>query len=491
MNYINSQWQESIGARFQSHNPATKALLWEGNHAGHPEVEEAAAAAKAGFAAWSREPVQERIKFLKKFREELKAESDTFARLISSETGKPVWEAQTELAAAIAKLDISITAQAERCPEKDSLLSLHTSSITRFRPIGPMAVFGPFNLPLHLPNGHIIPALLAGNSVVFKPSELTPLCGQKMIEVWDRVGLPAGTINLLQGGKSTGQSIVENSTFKGILFTGSYRTGKAIHRALAGQPERLLALEMGGNNPLIAWEVTDPQAAAYHIIQSAFITSGQRCVCARRLILPTGQEGDELIEALVRQTEQLTVGLPLDEPEPFMGPLISPQAARDALAAQHRLLADGAQIILELSPSPRSDALLSPGIVDVTSVPKLPDEEVFAPLLQVIRAENFNQAIQLAEKTSFGLSAGLLSDSESLYKRYLEQCSAGILNWNRQTTGAVSSAPFGGTGKSGNYRPSAFLAADYCSYPVASIECNLLTIPDATPPGLNLNPAIP
>tara|TARA_B110000483_G_scaffold239806_1_gene319088 strand:+ start:316 stop:2013 length:1698 start_codon:yes stop_codon:yes gene_type:complete len=177
--------------------------------------------------------------------------------------------------------------------------------------------------------------------------------------------------------------------------------------------------------------------------------------------------------------------LPRDEAEPFIGPLISSASADIALAAQAELESQGAKVLVRLGRSERSSALVSPGIIDVTSVENRSDEEVFAPLHQVIRVDTYEDALVEANATEYGLSAGLVSDSTELYQQFLETSSAGIINWNRQITGAVSSAPFGGSGKSGNFRPGASLAADYCAYPVASIECPNLVLPATLSPGIN------
>jgi len=484
MNFINGKWTAGSGEAFVSLNPADRSELWSGKASTANDVAAAIDAAAAAFPAWRRLPVGEKNTIFDAFKGLLERDKEEFARLISDETGKPYWECLTEVGAMVGKLAISQKAYGERCGEKSADLPGDTRSVTRFRAIGPMAVFGPFNLPVHLPNGHIIPALIAGNTIVFKPSEQTPACGVKMVELWEEAGLPAGVLNLVHGAKETGIALTSESRLKGVLFTGSYPTGRAIHKALAGQPEKILALEMGGNNPLVVWDAEDIKAAAYSIIQSSFITSGQRCVCARRLILPEGDYGDAVLDELKKQIGCIRVGLPRDEQEPFVGPLISAASADIALAAQQKLADAGATVLVEMTRSDRCAALVTPGVVDVTAVAEREDDEVFAPLLQVIRVADYQAALDEAENTDYGLSAGLISDSEALYQELLDTSTAGIINWNRQITGAVSSAPFGGSGKSGNFRPGAYLAADYCAYPVASIETNNLVLPETLSPGI-------
>lgn len=486
MNFIDNQWLPGKGTEFHSINPANEEIIWTGNASSETDVDAAVQAAHKSFSSWRQLPLQQKNEIFERFKEFIERDKESFARLISDESGKPFWECLTEVGAMIGKLAISLNAYEQRCKENSKEMPGNSHSATRWRAIGPMAVFGPFNLPVHLPNGHIIPALIAGNTVVFKPSEQTPACAQKMVELWHEAGLPAGVINLVQGSRDTGMALTTHRQIKGVLFTGSYTTGVAIHQALAGKPEVILALEMGGNNPLLVWDAKDLQAAAYTIVQSAFITSGQRCVCARRLIIPKGEYGDTLIKELLNISNCIRVGLPRDKEEPFMGPLISKASANNMLEAQQELLNRGATSLLEMKQLSASHALLTPGVIDVSNLSHRNDHEYFGPLLQVIRVSTFEEAISEANNTAFGLSAGLICDTKKTYQHFFNQCSAGIINWNRQITGASSAAPFGGSGKSGNFRPGASLAADYCAYPVASIESPIVEIPAQLPPGITI-----
>ena len=360
------------------------------------------------------------------------------------------------------------------------------TSATRYKPHGVIAVFGPFNFPAHLPNGHIVPALLAGNTVVFKPSEAAPLVGQVMVECWQAAKLPPGVINLIQGGRETGELLASHPGIDGIFFTGSFAAGSAINQTLAADPGKILALEMGGNNPLVVHKVSNLDAAAYTIVQSAYVTAGQRCTCARRLIVPDGPHVNPLLDRLGHMTRSIRVGRYTDEPEPFIGPVISDAAAEKILAAQGELRSRGGKVLVELkSPGPRL-AMLSPGLIDTTDVKDRADTEVFGPLLQVIRVRDFDAAIREANNTRYGLAAGLLSDDRELWHRFLRKIRAGVVNWNRPTTGASGALPFGGVGRSGNHRPSGYFAADYCSYPVASMESEELILPKSPPPGIQV-----
>jgi succinylglutamic semialdehyde dehydrogenase len=370
----------------------------------------------------------------------------------------------------IGKVEISISAQAERAAEKRSATSFG-EAVLRHRPHGVMAVLGPYNFPGHLPNGHIVPALLAGNSIVFKPSELTPAVGEAMAAAWASAGLPEGVFNLVQGGRETGAALVA-SDIDGLLFTGSAAAGMHFRRVLAERPQVIAALELGGNNPLILWD-GDVEEAASIAVQSGFITTGQRCSCARRLIIPGGGAGDAALEAIAALADRVRIGTWDECPEPYMGPLISDAAAR---SARERFTALGGRVIRPLGRiGGRPDSFVTPALIDMTGL-DAPDEEIFAPILQVYRVSNFEAAIAAANATRFGLSAGLVTGDDALWKRFLLESRAGVINRNRPTTGAAGAMPFGGTGESGNHRPSAYYAADYCAYPVASFEA-------ATPSG--------
>ena len=484
--YIAGAWQNGQGEIIESLNPVTQQVLWTGHAANAEQVSEAIKAARQAYPAWAKRSFEERLRVLEAFAASLKNHADELARCIGEETGKPLWESATEVTSMINKVAISVQSYRERTGEKSGPLG-DATAVLRHKPHGVVAVFGPYNFPGHLPNGHIVPALLAGNSVVFKPSELTPKVAELTVKCWIEAGLPAGVLNLLQGARKTGVALAAHAGIDGLFFTGSSRTGNSLHQQFAGRPDKILALEMGGNNPLVVDQVADLDAAVYTIIQSAFISAGQRCTCARRLLVPQGAWGDRLLERLVEVSKLIEVGAFDQQPAPFMGSVISLSAARDLLAAQTLLIDSGAQVLLRMTQPSTTAALLTPGIIDVTGVSERSDEELFGPLLQVFRYSDFDAAIAEANNTAFGLAAGLLSDSEARYQQFWLESRAGIVNWNKQLTGAASSAPFGGVGASGNHRASAYYAADYCAYPVASLETPTLVLPAALTPGVRLS----
>lgn len=369
----------------------------------------------------------------------------------------------------IGKVELSIAAQQERAGERRAQAAFG-STVLRHRPHGVMVVLGPYNFPGHLPNGHIVPALLAGNAVVFKPSELAPGVGAAMADAWTQAGLPEHVLTVVQGGRETGEALVE-APIDGLLFTGSAATGLHFRRRFADRPDVILALELGGNNPLVVWDGDVAEAAAI-VVQSAYVTTGQRCSCARRLIVPDDAFGIALVEAVVALADRLRIGRWDERPEPFCGPLVSDGAAVTARGQVDRLVALGAPTIRPLAPlAGRGAAFVSPALIDVTGL-DVPDEEIFAPVLQVTRVPDFAAAVAAANATRFGLAAGLVTADDALWDRFVGAARAGVVNRNRPTTGAAGSLPFGGVGESGNHRPSAYYAADYCAYPTASFEAD-------------------
>ena len=455
---------------FRSIDPATGEVVWEGPAASVAEVQAATDRARAAFPDWADRSRQERIDAVKRYQAVLKARAPQMAEAISRETGKALWETTAELGAMAGKVDISIRAYDERTGERTAETGFG-QAVLRHRPHGVAAVLGPFNFPGHLPNGHIVPALLAGDTVVFKPSEETPYTGQLMSEAFAEAGLPDGVVNIIQGGRDTGAALLD-SGIDALMFTGSGAAGAHFRRKFADDPHVILALELGGNNPLVVWDAADAQAVAGIVVQSAFVTTGQRCSCARRLIVPEGPQGDAIVAAVDAMTDRLILAPWSSTPEPYAGPLISVKAAKAALEALQRRIDMGAKVIRASGPVGNlPGAFVRPAIIDVTGV-DVPDEEMFAPFLSVTRVPSFDAAVAAANATRYGLSAGLVSDDPAHWDRFIRRIRAGVVNFNRPTTGAAGDMPFGGLGASGNHRPSAYYAADYCAYPVASFEAS-------------------
>ncbi len=453
-------------AELISYEPATGAELWRGP-VGDVELE--VATARDGFVPWASRSLAYRIETLRRFANVVRQRTDAFADTIARETGKPLWEARTEVDSVIAKVDISVTAYAERTAQRRMDAPMNSRIALRHKPHGVLAVLGPYNFPAHLPNGHIVPALIAGNAVVFKPSEKTPASGIFLVDCLYAAGVPEETVRVLIGGPAEGRALAAHPDTDGLLFTGSARTGIALNRQYAEMPEKILTLEMGGNNPIVVWDTPDLHTAAVLVAQSAFASAGQRCTAARRLIVDQ-QLAEPLLAELTKLTSRLIVGAPHDDPAPFMGPVIDNETADGLTESFLALLMKGGRPIRHMARPDAARPFVTPGIIDVTDIMERPDVELFGPLLQVVRVDDFDAAIHEANNTRYGLSAALVSQTPALFDRFWAGARAGIVNWNKPTNGASSSAPFGGIGWSGNHRPSAYYAADYCAYPVVSNE---------------------
>ncbi|MEO0367646.1 MAG: succinylglutamate-semialdehyde dehydrogenase [Pseudomonadota bacterium] len=482
---IDHQWRQSDGAALSATNPNTSDEIWAGNSATELEVDQAIASARNAFGSWSLTSIETRVEAMKRYQGVLENRKDAIADAISLSVGKPLWEAKTEAGAMIAKVDLSIRSYEQRTGTREQTGAAFTTRLTH-RPHGVMAVLGPYNFPGHLPNGHIVPALMAGNTIVHKPSEYTPLVGQVLFECLLEADLPRGVINLVQGDGSTGMLLSQHNDIDGLLFTGSTRTGIALHRQFAGQPGKMLALEMGGNNPLIVHQTKDHKAAVYHTIQSAFITSGQRCTCSRRLILIDDKEGHDFLAELQRAIPNIVVDIDRHNNDAFMGPVIHNRVADMLMAEQAELISNGAKALVEMQRPMSDKPLLTPGLLDVSAVDTIADEELFGPMLQVYWAQDMANAIDLANDTKYGLSAGMITDEDSVWDQFYAHIRAGIVNRNRPLTGASGGAPFGGIGASGNHRASAFYAADYCAYPMASMLDDVASLPENLGPGISL-----
>lgn len=487
--HIGGAWRAGAGEAMTSQNPATGETLWAGQAASRDQVHEAIAAARSVTDLWRDTPLTEREAILRRYAEVVTARKAELTALIRDEGGKPTWDAASEAGALAAKVGVTIDEWHRRLAERRFDNNGVTARLT-YEPLGVLAVLGPFNFPTHLPNGHLVPALLTGNTIVFKPSELTPACGELLVRCYEEAGLPAGVLNLVQGGREVGEALADGE-INGLLFTGGVPTGLALHRKFAEKPDKMLALELGGNNPLVVHSLGDVDNAIEHVIQSAYVSAGQRCTCARRLIV-TDAAPAEFIDQLVAAIREIKVGLPNAEPSPFMGPLITSEAARRVLEAQRDLIARGAMALVEVvdaamevagsgsdpkdsdsDPNPRlpsrRHSFLRPGLLDVTDIER-EDAEIFGPILQLVRVPDLDAAIIEANNTRYGLAAGILTDDRPAYDRFRRHVRAGLINWNRPLTGASGKLPFGGVGLSGNFRPSGSAALDYCTHALASLE---------------------
>lgn len=481
-NFVNGMWKQGTGNAFSSISPNDDSVIWQGNSSSEKDVSDCVILAKEAEQNWQKKTVDERISYIKKFTEIVKSNKQKLAETISIEIGKPLWEALTEVNSVVGKLDLTVNAYKTRCSDITKEMSNGGISRTQFKPLGTVVVIGPYNFPCHMANGHIMPALIAGNTVIFKPSEKGAMSAELMMEYWEQAGLPKGVINMLQGEGDTGSFLVENENINGVLFTGSYKVGEKIRKVCS--TDKMCALEMGGNSPLVVWDTENMDAAVIATIQSAFITSGQRCSAARRLIVPKNDFGDKFIARLVDVANDIIVGRYNDVVEPFIGPVRFPALVNSIINEQNRLVENGAIVLKKCERLSQGKCFVTPGIIDVSQVAARNDDEIIGPFLRVIRVNTFDEAIIEANKSSYGLAAGIFTEDQLLYEKFSSQIKAGLVNWNQQLTGASGGAPFGGIKKSGNYRPGGYFAVDYCVYAVASIEVKKTKEVDSFPKGI-------
>lgn len=480
---INGVWEDGCGENWERVSPVDESITAHGNFASLEQLNAAMQASRIAFPTWRQLPLDERMQLIQRYAHYLNEHRTEIARSITMESGKPLWESDLEVTTSVNKVQLSIDALLKR-RWTTTEGSGETFSAIRYHPIGTLVVLGPFNLPLHLPGAHLIPALLAGNCVLFKPSEKTPTVAEHIAKAMTFAGLPDGVFQLLHGGASLASAAVDHPLTNGVLFTGSQAVGTEIHKKLGGKPEVLVVLEMGGNNALVVDRVEDHRAAIQTIIQSAWLTSGQRCTCARRLLMIDSPSNRTMLMELLSAVQKIRVGNPLDPNQPFMGALVSPEAASSIVNAEFQLLREGGKLLHCTRAVDNNAAMLTPSIVDVSNSKSLADCEYFGPMLTVRFVKDLPEATEIANATRFGLSAGLLSDDLEAFRYFISRINAGIVNWNSPTTGASGKMPFGGLGASGNYRPSGYFAADYCSSPIASIEKHHLSLTNDTPKGL-------
>jgi succinylglutamic semialdehyde dehydrogenase len=449
-----------------SREPATGAELWRGSVG---DVEAEVAAARGAWAGWAAQSLSNRAETLRRFANVVRQRAEVLADTVARETGKPLWEARGEVEAVIARVDTAIRAYAERTAQRRVDAPLGARLAVRHKPHGVVAVITPYPSPLLLPAARILPALLAGNAVVFKPSEKAPATATLLVECLHAAGLPPASLRLVIGGAAQGKALAAHPHVDAVLFTGSAAVGLPLARAMAARPEVLFATELGGNNPLVVWDTPDLHTAAVLVVQSAFAGAGQHCMAARRLIVEE-RLAEPLIAAIDLLIGRLIVGAPHDTPVPFMGPVRDEEAADALTEGFLALLMRGGRALRHLQRLDDRLPFLMPALIDMTGVADRPDTELFGPILQVTRVADFDAAIAEANATRFGLAASLVSQTPALYDRFWAGTRAGLVNWNRPTIGAAPSAPTGGTGWSGNHRPGGWYEADNCAYPVTSAE---------------------
>jgi succinylglutamic semialdehyde dehydrogenase len=443
-------------------------------------VDEAVVRARRAFPAWRDAGLEARAKVLRRFAEVAGEARDDLAVLIAREVGKALWEARAEAGLLAAKVSATLGAGMEWVAP----LEPAAGACATHHPRGVLSVLGPFNFPAHLPNGHIVPALATGNTVVFKPSDVAPAVGQRMVELWRRAGLPEGVLEIVHGGAETGRALAAHPDVNAVLFTGSYAVGRALQEMVLDQPGKLLALEMGGKNAVVVLADAELDLAVAETALSIAATTGQRCTCASRLFVDRSVI-DPFAEKLSRVLEGLRIGPPLEDGV-FMGPLVSHTAFEKL--EQYRGLASeaGGERLLRvdpLLPAPYVGA----GLVRFESLEQTHPyqrDEIFGPEASVYTVDDLDQAIAAVNDSDYGLAASIFTRDRSRYEHAVGRVHTGILNWNRGTVGASGALPFGGSGRSGNDRPAGITATLYCTTPQSHLESDAAFDPESLPPGM-------
>ena len=429
-------------------------------------VDRAVEAARGAFAHFRRLGEDGRRALLLRYQERLRAHREDIALVIAREVGKPLWEARGEVDAMIAKVDLSL-GEGARYTATEHIAGLPGE--VRYRPLGVLAVVGPFNFPGHLPNGQIVPALLLGNCVVHKPSDKTPSTATWMARCFEQAGLPPGAFNVVQGPGPIGQQLTVHPGIDGVLFTGSAAVGRRIVADNAEHPERLIALELGGKNAAIALDDCDLERSARAIAFSAFASAGQRCTATSRLLV-TEVVAPALVDRIAQIARALRVGYPLDDGV-FMGPMISAAAREALLAAQARARSAGFEALVAGGPAEVTghDGYYVRPAIQRAPQPELrvegyTDEELFGPDLAVSVVPDLAAAIELANASRFGLAASVYTGSRAAFEHAADELRTGVVHWNRPSAGASSRLPFGGIKESGNHRPAGIMAGTACAY---------------------------
>jgi|LNFM01.1.fsa_nt_gb succinylglutamic semialdehyde dehydrogenase len=465
--------EASDSARFTAVSPADFADVIGEFSSAVPNAHRAVSAASAALGAWRRASFDVRRECLLRYRHALVARRDAIAIAIARAVGKPLWEARTEADALVAKVDITLGAGQQLVTPRE----VEPGAFVRYRPVGVCVVLGPFNFPAHLANGHIVPLLAAGNTVVFKPSEKAPQVGELLADCLLEAGFPAGVINVVQGAGDVAQALVADPRVDGVMFTGSTQVGRAILRASSDFAGRMLALEMGGNNPAIVLDDADLDYACREIAFSAFVTAGQRCTAVRRVFVHE-RVAKTVIDRLSYAARESVIGPPSMDGA-FLGPVINEASREEALSLVNafRPSLDEHAALRRIEVEGVEGYYLRPGVYVAKDA--LADElgarEWFAPLVfvEVIGGDErslVERAIQRANATRFGLAAAVFTQSLERFRSIADELSAGIVNWNRGTVGSSSRLPFGGVGDSGNHRPAGLYSALYCADPVAELH---------------------
>ncbi len=456
--------------------PADTSLLLWSTPIDYKDVDKVIESANFGFKYWKRLSQQERNIYLKKYQDEVLKRKDEIAEAISYEMGKPLWESKTEVASVITKINVTIEDSLPRIQNKHfENIMPKTNGHIYFKPLGPSLIIGPFNFPCHLANGQILSALVAGNSIIFKPSEKTCYSAQLLIECFKAAGFPEGVINLIQGDGEVARRLLKEKTIKGVFFTGSKEVGKKILDITHYDLSKLVSLELGGKNTTILHYDANFDHALQELLKSCFLTTGQRCTSTSIVAIHRSIH-EKFIDKFHDMAKKIIIDHPVEyTKEPFMGPLVD-QAAVDAyLLFMGMAKREGIQEIMRGKhlEKAKKGYYVTPSIhlsEKWNNDSHFLHSEIFGPNVTFIPYDTIDEAIKIANATEYGLAAAVFSKDPQIFQLCVEEIDSGLINFNRSTVGASAKLPFGGVKNSGNYRPAALTTVDACVYQMASLE---------------------
>jgi succinylglutamic semialdehyde dehydrogenase len=434
-------------------------------------VDESVRAARGAFQGWREAPLPTRIALVEKVRAALGKRELELTRLLSREIGKPLWEAKQEVAATLLLIDVMI---------RDGLKLIgdyvSEDGISRRRPLGVLAVVGPFSQPLQLPASHWVPALLAGNTVVFKASEKAAAVAQLTTECIAEAGVPKGVFNLLQGEREVGRRLAVHEGVDGVLFTGSYETATRIKQDTLQQHWKLLALETGGKNAAIIWEDADFDLAVHESLVGGYLSAGQRCTSTTRVIVHQSRL-EKFVDELHVRAKKFPIAHPFEDP--FMGPLVEPASVDRYMKFLGIAAREGCELVmrgkaLELKHAgnyvtPTIAVVQDPSIENARKS-IFQQTEFFAPAVTILGVKDLEEAVHLANATQYGFVASVFSSNRSIFEKCRDHLQYGWINWNRATTRTTPTLPLLGLKKSGNHFPTGIEAMRYCTSPVSGME---------------------
>jgi len=459
-NYIGGEWIESnSGRRFANVNPAdTNEVLGYFQHSSKEDVERAIDSAREAYPAWRDYTPYQRGEVLQEVLHLLEEKKADFARIITREEGKTLKESEAEVQSAIKEMKFQIEEGKRLRGETIPSGNRGIFSYTVRQPLGVVAIITPWNFPLNVVTRKITPALMAGNTVVFKPASFTPLTGLKFVELMVEAGLPRGVVNFLTGsGREVGNTLVNNPTIKAISFTGSTEVGEKICEQASRRMIKV-QLEMGGKNPALILEDADLELAANDVSLSAYSCSGQWCTSTSRVIIMKSIE-DKFIDILMDKVKQIKVGNGLD-PQVTMGPLAGKSQLERVMAYIEAGKKEGAKLLLGGNRLTGAEYdrgfFLEPTVFcRVRPEMSIAQEEIFGPVLSLITVDSFPEAIEVANGIKYGLSSSIYTRDLSRAQEFIEKTEVGLTHVNLPTSYKEPQLPFGGIKLSGAGLPEA------------------------------------